>query len=141
MVCLTTLLIHSYLYLPSYYKTKNITIKNRKIIYNNTDVIYSLNNIPENNNDYNLYYIFLDSVYNNSYNNYDYPEPFSDDLHECNNFRLIININNLEFQRIINNNDRVPSEEIFFKLLESNNYLSRPLNNLFNLDMSSSQNK
>lgn len=139
MICLTTLLIHSYLYLPSYYKLKNITIKDSKIIYNNTNVIYNLNNIPENNNDYSLYYIFLDSVCNNSYNNYDYPEPFSDDLHECNNFRLIVNINNLEFQRIINNNDQIPSEAIFFKLLENNNYFSRPLYNSINLNMNHSE--
>lgn len=133
MIKITTLLIHSYFYLPSYLKFKNVSIQNNKIIYNNNTIIYNLNNIPENDNNYNLYHIFIDSVYNNSYNNEDCPEPFSTDLNECNNYRIVVNINNLVLQNIINSNHTIPSENIFFKLLELNNYFSKPIYDPINL--------
>jgi len=124
MFNLLTLLTHSYFYLPSRYKLKSLSVFDNKIIDNENNIIYCLNNIPKNNQDYNLYSYFIDSVYNNSYDNYDYPEPFFNDLLDCNNYRIMIHIDNSVFQKIINNNHQIPSENTFFKLLENNNSLS-----------------
>ena len=125
MLNLLTLLTHSYFYLPSRYKLKSLSVFDNKIIDNENNIIYCLNNIPKNNQDYNLYSYFIDSVYNNSYDNYDYPEPFFNDLLDCNNYRIMIHINNSVFQEIINNNHQIPSENTFFKLLENNNSFSQ----------------
>lgn len=136
MFQLKTLLIHSYFYLPSNYQFKNVSINNKRIIYNENTIIYHLNNVPENDNKYDLYQIFLDSVFNNSYDNQDYPEPFSSDLANCNNYRLMVNIDNKVLQNIINNNHQIPSENIFLKLLESNNYFFNPLYDPIDLKVS-----
>lgn len=124
MFKLLTLLTHSYFYLPLRYKLKNLSVLDNKIIDNENNIIYCLNNIPKNNRDYNLYSYFIDSVYNNSYDNHDYPEPFTGDLSDCNNYRIMIHINNSVFQKIINNNHQIPSESVFFRLLENNNSFS-----------------
>lgn len=117
MFKLLTLLTHSYFYLPSKYKLKDIIVIDNKIIDDENNVIYCLNNIPKNNHNYSLYSYFIDSVYNNCDDKDDYPEPFSTDLHDCNNYRIVIHIDNRVFQKIINNNHKIPSESMFLKLL------------------------